>query len=118
MLLLEVDPANAIVNELDGARAANMRLLKFDPSSVNAADYDAVRNIITASQRQPTVVLENPPFGQVIDPETGEISEWRVGLGEPRARGYDKQGNMWSDQIDHRIGFLSLAELPDNGRAG
>jgi hypothetical protein len=98
MLLLEVDPKDAVVNELNPDRAANARALGFTVSTNNAATQPL------APEKTLDAEVMNPPFGAVKD-DKGETIIWSVGP------------NYGTREIDHAIAFKALDALKDDGRA-
>jgi len=98
MLLIEVDPERATVNELNADRAANARALGFDVTS-----HDAARHQL-APEKTLDRVVANPPFGAVKD-DKGETIVFPVAT------------NYGTREIDHAIAFKSLDAMKDDGSA-
>lgn len=98
MLLLEVDPARAVVNELNPDRAAALRAQGFTVTERNAATEDLVDGKVD-------VVIQNPPFGIVKD-EAGESTQYQTPFS-----GYK------TTEVDHAIVLRTLADMKDDGSA-
>lgn len=98
MLLVEVDPRNAVVNELNADRAANLAELQFEPTSRNAATTDL------ADAKSLDAEVMNPPFGAVKDDNRQTVY-------------FDITDNYRTREIDHAIAFKALEALKNNGRA-
>ena len=98
MLLIEVDPERATVNELNADRAANARALGFQVTS-----HDAARHQL-APEKTLDRVVANPPFGAVKD-DKGETIVFPVAA------------NYGTREIDHAIAFKALDAMKDDGSA-
>ncbi len=98
MLLIEVDPERAAVNELNADRAANARALGFTVTS-----HDAARHQL-APEKSLDRVVANPPFGAV----KGDDGETVV---------FPVASNYGTREIDHAISFKALDALKDDGSA-
>lgn len=99
MLLIEADPAQATVNELNLDRAEALRAQGFRVSSHDGS-------VFTPTAKSQDVVIANPPFGMVRDAD-GEAREFEPLPGVTyRTR-----------EIDHAIAFKALEALKDGGRA-
>jgi hypothetical protein len=98
MLLIEVDPERAAVNELNADRAANARALGFTVTS-----HDAARHQL-APEKSLDRVVANPPFGAV----KGDDGETVV---------FPVAPNYGTREIDHAISFKALDALKDDGSA-
>jgi hypothetical protein len=97
-LLVEVDPKNAVVNELNPDRADNLKQLGFSPSANDAATTDL------ATPKSLDVVLMNPPFGAVKD-------------AEGNTKSYQLTENVRTNEVDQAIAWNSLKAMKDDGRA-
>jgi hypothetical protein len=98
-LLIEASPHLAVVNELNPARAENLRSQGFP----EVTEQDAV----THEAPNVSVVIANPPFGVVRD-EIGEAKVFDLS---------DIQPGYKTKEIDHAIALRSLEALGSNGRA-
>lgn len=90
MLLLGVDPENAIANELNPDRAQALRELGYQVHEGDATEYTPAET--------PDRIIINPPFGEL------EGKKWSV-------------GGITTDKIDHAIVLKSLESLPADGKA-
>lgn len=99
MLLLEVDPARAVVNELNPDRAQALRNQGFTVTERNAATEDVVDSGTV------DVIIQNPPFGVVKD-QSGDS----VGFDTPY-KGYR------TTEVDHAIVMRTLEKLSKDGSA-
>jgi hypothetical protein len=98
MLLIEVDPERATVNEINADRAANARALGFEVTS-----HDAARRQL-APEKTLDRVIANPPFGAV----KGEDGQTVI---------FPVAPNYGTREIDHAIAFKSLDAMKDDGSA-
>jgi hypothetical protein len=98
MLLIEVDPERAAVNELNADRAANARALGFTVTS-----HDAARHQL-APEKSLDRVVANPPFGAV----KGDDGQTVV---------FPVASNYGTREIDHAISFKALDAMKDDGSA-
>ena len=98
MLLVEVEPGQATVNELNADRAANAKALGFEVTR-----NDAARTAL-APAKSLDVAIMNPPFGTVKD-DKGETVIFPVAP------------NYGTREVDHAIAFKALEALKDNGTA-
>jgi hypothetical protein len=96
MLLLEADPRQAVVNELNEDRAERLRAQGFTVTEVDAAESGLARSRVDA-------VIANPPFGRVRD-NSGGSKSWSV-LGHE------------TKELDHAVVLNALAALKKDGRA-
>ena len=94
MLLLEVPPNKAAVNELNPQRASNLDALGFTPTILDATELDINKTF--------SYVIANPPFGRVK--EDGQTKTWEVD-------GYE------TNEIDHAIALKALQNMAPDGRA-
>lgn len=90
MLLLGVDPENAITNELNPDRAQALRELGYQVHEGDATEYKP--------DQQPDRIIINPPFGEL------DGQRWSV-------------GGITTDKIDHAIVLNTLEALPEDGKA-
>jgi hypothetical protein len=95
MLLIEVNPRNAIVNELNPARARALEALRFKVTQNDATEF--------RPKQEPDVIIANPPFG-VVRGANGDSKQFKV-------------GELETTEIDHAISLQALSTLPKNGRA-
>jgi hypothetical protein len=100
-LLLEANPSQSIVNELNSDRAAELRLQGYE---VNIGDA----TLYSPSQLVDRVIM-NPPFGTVID-RNGSKQKWQV-------TGGNATKQYTTARIDHAIVLRGLAALKDDGKA-
>ena len=98
MLLIEVDPERATVNELNADRAANARALGFTVTT-----HDAARHQL-APEKSLDRVIANPPFGAV----KGDDGETVI---------FPVAANYGTREIDHAIAFKALDAIKDDGSA-
>jgi hypothetical protein len=103
-LLLEVSPENAIVNEINPERRANLEAQGFHPSAKDAAQPGLVTGIKFA-ENGVDVVLANPPFGPVKD-ENGASHSFDMSSIQPGYR---------TNEIDHVIALRSLDAMHGKG---
>jgi hypothetical protein len=98
MLLMEVAPEDATVNELNDDRAGNLRAAGFKVTQDNAAT--------TALAKPKTLdsVVMNPPFGVVRDEGGKTIT-------------YEALPDYTTGEIDHAIVFKALDAMKDDGDA-
>ena len=90
-LMMEANPKNATVNEIQDDRLEALRSQGFDPSQNNAATMEFAPKTLDA-------MVMNPPFG----PLNGQ--KWTF-------------GDFTTGEIDHAIVMNSLQALKDNGDA-
>jgi hypothetical protein len=100
-LLLEANPSQSIVNELNPDRAAELRLQGYE---VNIGDA----TLYSPSQPVDRVIM-NPPFGTVTD-RNGSKQKWQVTGGKATKQ-------YTTARIDHAIVLRGLAALKDDGKA-
>jgi len=98
MLLIEVDPKLATVNELNADRAANARALGFTVTT-----HDAARHQL-APEKSLDRVIANPPFGAV----KGDDGQTVI---------FPVAANYGTREIDHAIAFKALDAMKDDGSA-
>ena len=96
-LLLNANPNNVTVNELNPDRAADLIAQGFTVTQHDASTY--------LPEQQHDVVIANPPFGRVKD-ENNKTRRFAV-LGNGRS----------TTQIDQAIALQSLQSMKDEGRA-
>lgn len=101
-LILDANPAHAIVNELNSDRAADLKRQGYTVTQHDAAEY--------LPQQPVDVVVMNPPFGAVKDPQTERNQEWQV-------RGGSATQPYRTTQIDHAIALHALQAMKDSGQA-
>lgn len=99
-LVLEVEPASAIVNELDADRRAALEAQGMKPTEHDASDWRPAGSY--------DVVVANPPFGVIPVAGHRRNKQFDMGFVQP---GYT------TTQIDHAIALKALEGLPDGGRA-
>lgn len=98
MLLIGVDPKNAVVNELNDLRVSLLKEQGFEPTQ-----KDASIGPMRDARGPVDAVITNPPFGSVKG-EDGKPVKVKVD-------GYN------IGQIDHLIAAHALATMKDDGRA-
>jgi hypothetical protein len=98
MLLMEVAPNNAVVNELNNDRAGNLRSAGFDVTQNNAATS------ALAPPKSLDALVMNPPFGAVRDDAGNTVT-------------YTILPEYTTGEIDHAIVFKSLEAMKDDGNA-
>lgn len=98
-LLIEVAPENGVANEINPARAANLRSQGFDVTTNDGAEPFPGGSVYD-------VVLANPPFGAVR--AEGESKVFDLS---------DIQKGYKTKEIDHAIALRSLAAMKSGGRA-
>jgi hypothetical protein len=98
MLLIEVAPKDAVVNELNAERADNARALGFEVQRNDAATS------ALAPPKSLDVAVMNPPFGVVRD-DKGEPTVWAAAP------------FFATREVDHAIAMKALESLKDDGRA-
>ena len=96
MLLMQADPKNIIANELDPARAAQLREII---PGVTVTEQNAA----TANFPIYDTMIANPPFGAVFNADRTRQT-WPLGV--------TKTG-----EVDHAIAWKALSAMPENGRA-
>lgn len=97
MLLIDTDPDGSIVNELNPTRSEILGRQGFKPTTDDAMNISGDKDV--------DVVIANPPFGKLVDYDSGDAGSWDMG------RGYK------TDQIDHAIALKALDRMADDGRA-
>ncbi|MEM1278523.1 MAG: strawberry notch C-terminal domain-containing protein [Cyanobacteria bacterium P01_H01_bin.152] len=95
-LLLLADPSNAIVNEIHGPRAEELRSQGFEVTQHDATQY--------VPERSYDVLIANPPFGTVQVDGVGPSFRWQ-------------HGRLDTNQIDHAVALKALENLKPDGRA-
>jgi hypothetical protein len=101
-LLLTTKPSQAIANELNPERAAELRVQGYDVTEFDAIEY--------LPAQQVDVIVMNPPFGSVrLDNST--VKEFEI----PEA-GINSR-TFVSSQVDHAIALNSLRVMKQNGSA-
>lgn len=105
-LLVATSPTRqtAFVNEIDRARATNIRRQGFAVS-----EHDAAADTLYEKVPQVDSLVANPPFGKLKD-EHNVAEGWVVDVG-------DGGPTFGTDQIDHAIAMQSLKTLAPDGRA-
>lgn len=103
ILLMETNPKNAVVNELNGARAAVLRAQGF-----KVTQFDASKPGTARSAGKVDAVIANPPFGTVKEAD---------GTTTRRFDMKDVQPGYETAEIDHAIALRSLGAMKDDGRA-
>jgi len=103
MLLIGAGIKNAVVNELNLARAAMLRQMGFDPTHKNAATEN-----VRHSGYPVDAVIANPPFG-VVKNDSGDTIVYRAEV--------SSTAFYQTSEIDHAIAFKALASMKDDGRA-
>ncbi|MEM6353486.1 MAG: strawberry notch family protein, partial [Cyanobacteria bacterium P01_D01_bin.14] len=97
-LLMTTNPENAIANELNSERYAELQQHGYRQlTQHDAVDY-------SPGEKVADVVITNPPFGRVRDPTTGQSRRFDI-------------GDTWSAQIDHAISSKALEAMKDEGKA-
>jgi hypothetical protein len=99
MLVMEVAPENAALNELNQDRAANLEAMGFERVRL----LNAATNVLAPAKSLDAVVM-NPPFGAVRD-EDGETIKYEV------------LPNYTTGEVDHAIVFKALEAMKDDGNA-
>jgi predicted CopG family antitoxin len=99
-LLVAATPSQAIVNEINPSRAADLKAQGYTVTENDASIY--------LPEQKVDAVIMNPPFGTVR--EEGLLKDWLVqgGAATPAYR---------TSQIDHAIALHSLQAMKDDGRA-
>ncbi|MEM6432426.1 MAG: strawberry notch C-terminal domain-containing protein, partial [Cyanobacteria bacterium P01_D01_bin.115] len=98
-LLLEANPEKATVNEIDDARAADLRRQGYQVTQQDATGYSPV-------PRSQDVVIANPPFGRRR--KAGRAEQFVIGAEATAIR---------TSQLDHVIVWNALESMKDDGRA-
>jgi hypothetical protein len=98
ILLIEVAPSDARVNELNADRLGNLKAQGFEPTNLNAA------TAVLGDPKVDDAQIMNPPFGAVSD-ENGNTTRYEV------------SPTYTTREVDHAIVFNSLASLKDDGSA-
>jgi hypothetical protein len=91
-LMMEADPATAMVNEFEPNRIEALRSTGFNPTTNDAAAMEFPPKSLDS-------MVMNPPFGSLVDG-----TEWTF-------------GEFTTNQIDHAIVLNSLEALKDDGNA-
>ncbi|MGI2907146.1 strawberry notch C-terminal domain-containing protein [Tolypothrix sp. VBCCA 56010] len=93
-LLLGTTPENVTVNELNAARAADLRAQGYTVTSQDASVY--------LPEKLHDVVIMNPPFG-TVESVPGQLRRFRF-------------GQFQTTQIDHAIALKSLLAMKPDGQ--
>lgn len=99
-LLLTATPENAIVNEINPNRAADLRAQGYRVTEADALKHPPPQSV--------DVVLMNPPFGTIRT--NGVTEQWRVSGGAATPI-------YTTTQIDQAIVLKSLTAMKDDGKA-
>jgi len=99
-LVIEANPKNTVVNELQRVRRDSLKALGFDPVGKDASEKDFVSGNFN-------VVIANPPFGPVKGKD-GDNKVFDMGFIQP---------NYKTKEIDHAISLTSLDHMDANGNA-
>jgi hypothetical protein len=98
-LLVECAPEQVMANEIDGARATDLRRQGYTVNQDDAMIFDP---------GEFDVVITNPPFGRRRDPETGRAERFAIGGDDtPTTTG----------QLDQAITWRALESMADSGTA-
>ena len=97
-LLIDADPAHVTANELNPARAEQLRDI-YPHAKITEGDAT-----IHTPESKVDVVIANPPFGAIKDAD-GESHVFHLG------------GGYNTREIDHAISLRALDAMKDNGRA-
>ena len=98
-LLMECSPSQAIANELDENRAADLRRQGYNVTQQDATDYQP-------SPRSADLVIANPPFGR--RKQDGRSDRWKIGASKTQIQ---------TSQIDQAIAWKALEAMTDDGKA-
>ena len=99
-LVIEANPKNTTVNEINRVRRDNLKAIGFEPTNKDASSKDFVSGNFD-------VVIANPPFGPVKG-ENGDNKVFDMGFIQP---------NYKTKEIDHAISLTSLDHMDANGNA-
>jgi hypothetical protein len=98
MLLMDVNPKNAVVAEINPTRAKALDDLGFSPIMDDATKPEMFKQQVGKM----AAVIANPPFGTVSD--GGRKKSWKI-------------DDYRTDQIDHAIALNALRAMAPDGRA-
>jgi len=98
-LLLEANPTQVTVNELDDDRALDLLRQGYQVTQEEATTHQP--------DGRADVVIANPPFGRRKG-EDNRAERWQIGAEDTPVR---------TSQIDHAIAWKALENLNDDGRA-